>query len=77
MEKFSSFCFVLDPSMRTQGDTQVGYIGDLLFEDTIESLIDTVLQRKGMRLDSFRLTITSQHLSPGPFDDHRQIPPEM
>lgn len=66
MEKFSAFCFVLDPSMRTIGDTQVGYIGNLLFEDTIESLIDTVLQRKGMRLDSFRLTITSQHQSPSP-----------
>jgi len=43
MEKFSGFCFVLDPSTRAKGDSQIGYIGNILFEETIESLIDTIL----------------------------------
>ena len=55
MDKFSSHCFVLDPSSRAQGDTQIGYIGNILLEDTIEGLIDTILQRKSMRMNSFRL----------------------
>ena len=77
IEKFSGHCFVLDPSMRAQGDTQIGYIGNILLEDTIECLIDTILQRKSMRMSSFRLSRSNQ-LSPGYVDDRpRQIPPEM
>ena len=43
IEKFSSTCFVLDPSVRANGDNHIGYIGNILFEDTIESLIDTIV----------------------------------
>lgn len=58
MEKFSSMCFVLDPSVRAAGDSQIGYIGNILFEDTIESLIDTIVQRRSMRISSFRLSMS-------------------
>ena len=64
MEKFSGHCFVLDPSMRAQGDSQIGYIGNILFEDTIESLIDTILQRKGMRVSSYRMSMCREPTSP-------------
>jgi len=78
IEKFSSHCFVLDPSVRAQGDSTIGYIGNILFEDTIESLIDTLLQRRSMRISSFRMSMHVQSTSPTSYqDDHRQIPIDM
>ncbi len=43
IEKFSGHCFVLDPNSRAQDDSQIGYIGNIMFEDTIDSLISTIM----------------------------------
>ena len=50
--------------MRAAGDSQIGYIGTILFEDTIESLIDAIIQRHSMRISSFRLSMTQNPMSP-------------
>ena len=64
MEKLSSTCFVLDPSVRAAGDSTIGYIGNILFEDTIESLIDTIVQRRSMRISSYRMSMYTSPASP-------------
>jgi len=69
MDKLSGHCLVLDPSVRAQNDNQIGYIGNILFEDTVESLIDTILQRKGMRVSSFRLSMSQPFSSAEQFSD--------
>jgi len=69
IEKFSSTCFVLDPSVRATGESQIGYIGNILFEDTIESLIDTIVQRRSMRISSFRFSMTDKVMSPNMFNE--------
>jgi len=57
IEKFSGQCFVLDPNSRAHGDSSIGYIGNIMFEDTIDSLISTIMQRRSMRVSSFRLSM--------------------
>jgi hypothetical protein len=40
MDKYSSYLFVNDPTVKAVGDTSLGYIGNMLFTDTLDSMID-------------------------------------
>ena len=40
IEKYSSYLFVNDPTVKALGDSQLGYIGNMLFTDTLDSMID-------------------------------------
>ena len=73
MERFNSHCFVVDPSVKAQGDTKIGFIGDVLFEDTYEVLIDTILQRKSMYFGGFKLSLSQTQVLSGS-EDQRMLP---
>ena len=40
IEKYNSNLFIFDPNVKAMGDSQIGYIGSMLFTDTLDSMMD-------------------------------------
>ena len=73
IEKYNSNLFVFDPNVKAMGDSQLGYIGSMLFTDTLDSMMDQIVQRNAMRVSSFRMTFHQSHF----IDQSQLLPLEM
>ena len=53
MERFSSHVFVLDPTVKSPGAKNIGFIGNKLMTEASETTFDMLVNKRSMRLDSF------------------------
>ena len=65
--------------LRCQAINSIACTCIIIFEDTIESLIDTILHKRGMRVSSFRLSMGASQSPSGSMGDNSSnaMPAEM